>query len=129
MYESYLVLTSKRIEVIRELENGKGKIHVCRPLTQIVKITAKKRHRDLITFKYGVPDGENLIITGRHLRIFCTNIKKLNFFCRYGQIFNPQQSRGHQNHFQVHSAAALSFRSVLFYYKIFSLFFVEFVLN
>lgn len=64
MYESYLVLTSKRMEVIREVENGKGKIHVKRPLTQIVKITAKKRHRDLITFKYGVPDGDNLIITG-----------------------------------------------------------------
>lgn len=65
MYESYLVLTSQRIEVIRELENGKGKIHVKRPLTQIVKITAKKRHRDLITFKYGMPDGDNLIITGK----------------------------------------------------------------
>lgn len=52
MYESYLVLTTQRIEVIRELENGMGKIHVKRPLTQIVKITAKKRHRDLITFKY-----------------------------------------------------------------------------
>lgn len=65
MYESYLVLTSKRIEVIRELDNGMGKIHVKRPLTQIVKITAKKRHRDLITFKYGMPDGDNLIITGK----------------------------------------------------------------
>lgn len=64
MYESYLVLTSKRIEVIRELENGMGKIHVKRPLSNIVKITAKKRHRDLITFKYGMPDGDNLIITG-----------------------------------------------------------------
>lgn len=64
MYESYLVLTSKRIEVIRDLDNGMGKIHVKRPLTSIVKITAKKRHRDLITFKYGMPDGDNLIITG-----------------------------------------------------------------
>lgn len=65
MYESYLVLTSKRIEVIRDLENGKGRIHVKRPLSNIVKITAKKRHRDLITFKYGMPDGDNLIITGK----------------------------------------------------------------
>lgn len=69
MYESYLVLTSKRIEVIRELDNGMGKIHVKRPLTQIVKITAKKRHRDLITFKYGRPDGDNLIITGKRKHI------------------------------------------------------------
>lgn len=67
MYESYLVLTSKRIEVIRELDSGMGKIHVKRPLTNIVKITAKKRHRDLITFKYGIPDGDNLIITGEEL--------------------------------------------------------------
>ncbi|CRL00393.1 CLUMA_CG013661, isoform A [Clunio marinus] len=63
MYESYLVLTATRIEVIREVDNGMGRIHVKRPLTNIVKITAKKRHRDLITFKYGMPDGDNLIIT------------------------------------------------------------------
>lgn len=65
MHESYLVLTPKRIEVIREFEKGVGKIYIQRPLSQIVKITAKKRHRDLITFKYGVPDGDNLIITGK----------------------------------------------------------------
>lgn len=66
MYDSYLILTTKRIEVIRELENGKGKVFTKRPLSQIVKITAKKRYRDLITFKYGSHDenGENLIITG-----------------------------------------------------------------
>lgn len=69
MYESYLVLTSKRIEVIREIDGGMGKIHVKRPLTSIVKITAKKRHRDLITFKYGMPDGDNLIITGRFITL------------------------------------------------------------
>lgn len=66
MYDSYLILTTKRIEVIRELDNGKGKVFTKRPLSQIVKITAKKRYRDLITFKYGSHDenGENLIITG-----------------------------------------------------------------
>lgn len=66
MYDSYLILTTKRIEVLRELDNGKGKVFTKRPLSQIVKITAKKRYRDLITFKYGSHDenGENLIITG-----------------------------------------------------------------
>jgi hypothetical protein len=66
MYDSYLILTKKRIEVIRELDNGMGKISIKRPLSNIVKITAKKRYRDLITFKYGAHDenGENLIITG-----------------------------------------------------------------
>lgn len=67
MHDSYLVLTKKRIEVIRELENGIGKVSIKRPLSNIVKITAKKRYRDLITFKYGAHDenGENLIITGK----------------------------------------------------------------
>lgn len=66
MYDSYLILTTKRIEVIRELDNGRGKVFTKRPLSNIVKITAKKRYRDLITFKYGSHDenGENLIITG-----------------------------------------------------------------
>lgn len=66
MHESFLVLTKKKIEVIRELDNGMGKISIKRPLSNIVKITAKKRYRDLITFKYGAHDenGENLIITG-----------------------------------------------------------------
>ncbi|CAG9797314.1 unnamed protein product [Chironomus riparius] len=65
MYDSYLILTKKRIEVIRDLENGMGKVSIKRPLSNIVKITAKKRYRDLITFKYGAHDenGENLIIT------------------------------------------------------------------
>lgn len=86
MYESYLVLTSKRIEVIRELDSGMGKIHVKRPLSNIVKITAKKRHRDLITFKYGMPDGENLIITGNVKLIFLASLKiqSMTFLFRYG---------------------------------------------
>ncbi|KAG5674994.1 hypothetical protein PVAND_004935 [Polypedilum vanderplanki] len=65
MFDSYLILTKKRIEVIRELDSGMGKISIKRPLSNIVKITAKKRFRDLITFKYGAHDenGENLIIT------------------------------------------------------------------
>lgn len=65
MFDSYLILTKKRIEVIRELDGGFGKISIKRPLSNIVKITAKKRYRDLITFKYGAHDenGENLIIT------------------------------------------------------------------
>lgn len=71
MYDSYLILTKKRIEVIRDLENGMGKVSIKRPLSNIVKITAKKRYRDLITFKYGAHDenGENLIITGESTKI------------------------------------------------------------
>ena len=64
MYESHLIVTKTHLVVLRELhKKGTGQIIVCRPLANIVKITAKKRHRDLITFKYGVPDGESLLIT------------------------------------------------------------------
>jgi TBC1 domain family member 23 len=77
MHESFLVLTPDKIEVIRDLDNGMGKIHIQRPLTQIVKITAKKRHRDLITFKYGVADGDNLVITGKEIISFTR--KFINF--------------------------------------------------
>ncbi len=56
MYESYLIVTSKNIVVLRETgKKGQANVIVKRPLQSIVKITAKKRHRDLITFKYGVP--------------------------------------------------------------------------
>lgn len=57
MFPSYLIVTNKNIVVLREIVNAKGQAQVIvkRPLQTIVKITAKKRHRDLITFKYGVP--------------------------------------------------------------------------
>lgn len=99
MYDSHLILTTKRIEVIRELENGKGKVFTKRPLSHIVKITAKKRYRDLITFKYGSHDenGENLIITGESIttatrltlqsvneNVYLNLFSSLLFFCRYG---------------------------------------------
>lgn len=65
MYESHLIVTKTHLVVLREQENRKGQAQVIvrRPLSRIVKITAKKRHRDLITFKYGVPDGDSIFIT------------------------------------------------------------------
>lgn len=63
MYDSQLIVTQSHLVVVRELDKKQGQIIVRRPLSSIVKITAKKRHRDLITFKYGVPDGEALLIT------------------------------------------------------------------
>lgn len=63
MYDSYLLVTPSHIIVLRELDRkDKAQIIVRRPLQSIVKITAKKRHRDLITFKYGYPEEENLVI-------------------------------------------------------------------
>lgn len=64
MYESYLVVTKTHLIVLRDDDKkGNALIIARRLLSSIVKITAKKRHRDLITFKYGMPDGENLLIT------------------------------------------------------------------
>lgn len=64
MFDSYLVVTESHLIILREIPNKKGlaKILSRRPLSTIVKITAKKRHPELITFKYGVPDGDNLLI-------------------------------------------------------------------
>lgn len=63
MYDSHLIITPTHLVVLRELGRGQAQIMVRRPLASIVKITAKKRHRDLITFKYGFPDGDGLLIT------------------------------------------------------------------
>ncbi|XP_019874769.1 TBC1 domain family member 23 isoform X2 [Aethina tumida] len=65
MYKSHLIVTATELIVLREVPNMKGhaEVIVKRPLSAIVKITARKRHPDLITFKYGVPDGENLKIS------------------------------------------------------------------
>lgn len=65
MTKSQLIVTDSHLVVLREIPERKGLMQVIvrRPLSTIVKITAKKRHPDLITFKYGVPEGESLIIS------------------------------------------------------------------
>lgn len=64
MYDSHLIVTNTHLIVLRE-QNKKdiAQVIVRRLLSSIVKITAKKRHRDLITFKYGFPDGDGLFVT------------------------------------------------------------------
>lgn len=64
MHDSYLVVTETHLVILRDIPNKRGaaKVMSRRPLSTIVKITAKKRHPELITFKYGVPDGDNLLI-------------------------------------------------------------------
>lgn len=65
MCNSHLIVTETHLIVLREIPEKKGltQVIVRRPLSTIVKITAKKRHPELITFKYGVPEGESLIIS------------------------------------------------------------------
>lgn len=52
---SILLVTDTHLIVLRKIPERKGAAHVIvkRPLTSIVKITSKKQHSDLITFKYG----------------------------------------------------------------------------
>lgn len=65
MYDSHLIVTTNQLIVLREISSKKdmAEVIVKRPLSAIVKITAKKRHPQLITFKYGVPEGETLLIS------------------------------------------------------------------
>lgn len=51
--------------VLREILGRKGAAHVIvkRPLSSIVKITSRKRHPDLITFKYGTTQNDTLLIS------------------------------------------------------------------
>ncbi|XP_013187318.1 TBC1 domain family member 23 [Amyelois transitella] len=64
MHDSYLIVTKTHLIVLRDIPNKRGIARVMsrRPLSTIVKITAKKRHPELITFKYGIPDGDSLLI-------------------------------------------------------------------
>ncbi|KAL1506871.1 hypothetical protein ABEB36_006153 [Hypothenemus hampei] len=65
MFKSHLIVTDSELIVLREIPDWKGtaELIVKRPLSAIVKITARKRQPELITFKYGVPDGEELRIS------------------------------------------------------------------
>ncbi|KAJ2950053.1 hypothetical protein O0L34_g11392 [Tuta absoluta] len=64
MHDSLLIVTETHLVVLRDIPNKRGyaKVMSRRLLSTIVKITAKKRHPELITFKYGIPDGDNLLI-------------------------------------------------------------------
>ncbi|CAL4067063.1 unnamed protein product, partial [Meganyctiphanes norvegica] len=62
MYPCHLLLMDTLLFIIREREGSKdeGAVTARRTLASIVKITSKKKHPDLITFKYGTttPEGE-----------------------------------------------------------------------
>jgi len=65
VYESHLLVTPTHVYVLRETQKKKdtAQIVVRRPLSNIAKITCKKKQPDLITFKYGSQQGDNLIIS------------------------------------------------------------------
>ena len=60
LFCSHLLVTDSHLFVLREVPDKKGFawIQARRALGSIVKITSKKRHPELITFKYGSNDDE-----------------------------------------------------------------------
>lgn len=62
---SHLLVTESHLIVLREIPGRKGAAHVMvkRPLSSIVRITSRKRHPDLITFKYGTTQSDTAIIS------------------------------------------------------------------
>lgn len=59
--DSYLALTETHLYIIKELPNKKdhGTVSVQRPLEMIVQITSKRKHPEIITFKYGQSGQDN----------------------------------------------------------------------
>jgi len=51
--------------VLREIPKRDGWAYIQNRhhLTSVVKITSKRKHPDLITFKYGTSDGENIDVS------------------------------------------------------------------
>ncbi|XP_047129998.1 TBC1 domain family member 23 isoform X1 [Hydra vulgaris] len=68
MFSSYILLTMTHLFILREIvdKNRAGWAHIqSRPhLSSIIKITSKRKHPDLITFKYGTSNGEEFNVTG-----------------------------------------------------------------
>jgi hypothetical protein len=60
-----LLVTDGHIYVLRDIPGRKGFAHIAvrRPVAAIVRITSKKKHPELITFKYGVSEGDKPIIS------------------------------------------------------------------
>ncbi|KAH9368987.1 hypothetical protein HPB48_016023 [Haemaphysalis longicornis] len=58
LYPSHLVVTETHLYLLRELSHkkGSGRVVSQRPLLSVLKITSKKQHPELITFKYGLSD-------------------------------------------------------------------------
>ena len=62
--------------MLRETEEkDRAVISVRRLLSEVIKITSKKKLPELITFKYGCMDGDNLVITHCDRFFLPTNAK------------------------------------------------------
>jgi hypothetical protein len=61
------VLSEDHLIVLRECSDRTGwaRVKFKHALTSIVKITMKKKHPDVITFKYGRGSGDDVVVTGQ----------------------------------------------------------------
>ena len=69
---SHLLLTSQELVVLREAPDraGWGRIKHREVLHSVLKITAKKHHPVIITFKYGyISSGESIVTHQLRLRV------------------------------------------------------------
>ncbi|XP_037092305.1 TBC1 domain family member 23-like [Pollicipes pollicipes] len=64
-HPSLLLVTPTQLLVLREIAGKPGWAHLAvkRSLTSIVTITSKKKRPELITFKYGVNEGDSMTVT------------------------------------------------------------------
>jgi hypothetical protein len=63
-YVGFVVVTATKIFMLRETDQRDiGELSVCRLLSSVIKITSKKKHPELITFKYGCSEGDSVLIT------------------------------------------------------------------
>ena len=62
---SYILLTEVQLFILREIPKRDGWAYIQNRhhLGSIMKITSKRKHPDLITFRYGTSDGENIEVT------------------------------------------------------------------
>ena len=74
---SHLVLTADSLIILRELSDraGWGRVKHRHILSTILKITAKKKHPDIITFKFGTGSGAEAVVT-HQLRFRIPNTHK-----------------------------------------------------
>ena len=74
---SHLLLTADSLVVLRELSDRAGwaRVKHRHQLNSVHKITSKKKHPDIITFKFGTGSGEDAVIT-HQLRFRIPNTKK-----------------------------------------------------
>ncbi|MEE6468300.1 hypothetical protein FKM82_008250 [Ascaphus truei] len=71
MFPSYLLLTATHMYCLREIQSRKGFAYIQsrQALNCVVKITSKKKHPELITFKYGTSSssGVDILAVERYL--------------------------------------------------------------